>query len=229
MNNIQDWSDVIVNSFQDLWTRTINFLPSLIGAIIVLLVGWAIAIGLGKLVTKIVEKIWLDEAVKKLGITDTFEKAGIKINVANALGFLVKWFLAIVFLIAAMDILSLNQVSVFLNKVLAYIPNVIIAVVILFIGVLFGNWVHKVVKRLLGAGKLHSVDFIATVAKWSIVVFSVLAALVQLNIAPGLLQIVFTGLIAMLAIAGGLAFGLGGKEEAGRIIDKIKKDVSSER
>ena len=127
--------------------------------------------------------------------------------------------------LAAADILRLAQISEFLRSVLSYFPNVIVAVVIVTIGVLVGNFVHKLVLGAGRAAKLPSVPAIATFARWAIVIFAALAALVQLQVAGALIQILFTGIIAMLAIAGGLAFGLGGKEHAKEILDQVKRST----
>ncbi|MBU2229194.1 hypothetical protein KJ810_02180, partial [Patescibacteria group bacterium] len=141
MNTIQTWGETISLSFQDLWVRFINFLPSLIGALLVIIIGWIIAAALGRLVAKLLNKLWLDKALRKIRIGEIFEKAGVPFNVSNSLGFLVKWFLIIVSMMAAADILKLSQVTEFLNRVLLYIPNVVIAVIILLVGVLFANFI----------------------------------------------------------------------------------------
>ncbi|PIY96707.1 MAG: hypothetical protein COY66_03275 [Candidatus Kerfeldbacteria bacterium CG_4_10_14_0_8_um_filter_42_10] len=225
MNTVQTWGDTIATSFQDLWIRFVNSLPSLIGAILVIVIGWLVAVGLGKLITEILRKLWLDKAIKKTRINELFEKAGVPFNVSNAIGFLVKWFLIIVSILAAADILNLNQVTAFLNRVLLYIPNVVIAVVVLLFGALFANFIAQIVESAVKAARLTTGHFLAAIAKWSIIVFSVLAALVQLGIAASLLQILFTGLVAMIAIAGGLAFGLGGRIHAEKILGQIEKDL----
>lgn len=222
---IQSWGEIIVSSFQDLWVRFVNFLPSLIGAILVIVIGWIIAVAIGKLVTEILKRIWLDKAVKRAKISEIFEKAGVPFDVSKGIGFLVKWFLIIVAILAAADILELDQVTDFLNRVLLYIPNVVIAVVILLLGALFGTFVARVIEGAVKAARLTTGHFLAGIAKWAIIIFAILAALVQLGIAASLLQILFTGFVAMLAIAGGLAFGLGGREKAARIIENIEKDL----
>ncbi|MBU0707465.1 hypothetical protein KKG41_03775, partial [Patescibacteria group bacterium] len=226
MNTISDWGDVLVSSLQDIWRSFINFLPSLIGALLILIIGWYIAIVVEKIVVRVLRIVWIDNALKRIGIKDSFEKAGLKLNIAKAGGFLVKWFLFIVFIISASEILNLNQVTEFLNSIVAYIPNVIVAVIVLLLGVLFANFAQHVIKKAVSAADLLSANFLATVAKWAILVFSILAALVQLKVAAGLLQTLFTGIVAMLALAGGLAFGLGGREKAKDVLDKVHKDIT---
>ncbi|PIS42821.1 MAG: hypothetical protein COT24_01685 [Candidatus Kerfeldbacteria bacterium CG08_land_8_20_14_0_20_40_16] len=225
MYTMQSWGDTIASSFQDLWTRFINFLPSLLGALLVVVIGWLIAAGIGKLITEVLKKLWLDKAIKKTRINELFEKAGVPFNVSNAIGFLVKWFLILVSILAAADILNLDQVTAFLNRVLLYIPNVVIAVIILLFGALFASFIAQIIEGAVKAARLTTGHFLAAIARWSIIIFSILAALVQLGIAASLLEILFTGLVAMIAIAGGLAFGLGGRGQAEKILGQIEKDL----
>ncbi len=226
MNTISDWGDVLVSSLQDIWSSFIKFIPSLLGALLILIVGWYIALLVEKIIVRLLKIVWIDNALKRIGIKDGFEKAGIKLNIAKAGGFLVKWFLFIVFIIAATEILNMTQVTEFLNGIVSYIPNVIVAVIILLLGVVFANFAHQVVKKAVEAANLLSANFLASVAKWSILVFSILAALVQLKVAANLLQILFTGLVGMIALAGGLAFGLGGRDKAKEVLEKMSRDLS---
>jgi len=130
---LQTWTEVTINAFQTLWESFIVFLPSLLGALIVFFVGWAIAVGLQKLVTQILRALRIDPILEKVGTHRFFERAGIKMDFSGWIGTFVKWFLIIVFLLAATDILKLQEVSVFLRSVLAYIPNVVVAIVVLIV------------------------------------------------------------------------------------------------
>jgi hypothetical protein len=222
------WAEIIKTSFQNVWTRLIGFLPNFIAAVIVLIVGVAIAIFLGKLVRLIIKKFKIDLVLEKLGVMRFFQKGGIEFSFAALLGWLVKWFLIVVFLIATTEILGLPQVAEFLNRIVLYLPNVIVAAVVLLVGIVLANFVQNWLKKFLAITKTTSIQFITGVAKWAIVIFSVLAALIQLKIATSLINVLFTGFVAMLAIAGGLAFGLAGKDWAADLISKIKKDISRE-
>jgi len=120
---LQSWTEVTVNSFQEIWGGFIGFLPSLLGALVVLLVGWAIAIGLHRLITQLLRAVRLDAGLEKLGLGQFFDKAGIKIDFAGWIGNLVKWFFVLVFLLAATDILNLVEISIFLRNILNYLPS----------------------------------------------------------------------------------------------------------
>lgn len=221
--------EVVQYSFADLWTGLIGFLPQFLGALIVFLVGLIIAGLLGKFIQRIAKLLKLDELAKRVDAQSSFEKMGIKLHIGKLLGWIVKWFFIIVALIAAADILQWEQVTDFLREVVLYIPNVIIAVIILLVAVVLGNFVYNVVKTAVGATKLASSTFLAGISRWSIVVFGLMAALVQLGIAEDLIRILFTGFVAMLALAGGLAFGLGGKDHAMKVLNELKKDLTSGR
>jgi hypothetical protein len=226
MESVQTWGEAITLSLLNLWDRFINFLPSLIGAVLVFVAGWIVAVALGKVVEHIVKMVKVDDAMEKAGTKARFEKAGVKLNVAKFLGGLVKWFLVLVFLMAATDILQLNQVTTFLNSIVLYLPNVVVAAVILAIAFLVANFVYAVVKGSSKVAGIVSATFLATVAKWAIVIFGFLAALIQLGIAASLINTLFIGFVAMLALAGGLAFGLGGKDEAASILKKIRQEIT---
>lgn len=213
----------------ELWNTMLAYLPNVIGAIVVFLLGIIVALVLRQVVEKVIGLLRIDDLASRLEIQSQFERVGIRLHIGHLLGWIVKWFFMIVGLIAATDILGWEQVTDYLKRVVLFIPNVIIAVIILLAGILLGNFVRNVVKSAVEAAKLASADFLAGISKWAILVFSFMAALVQLQIAPELIQTLFTGLVFMLALAGGLAFGLGGKEHASRFLERLKKDISSDR
>ncbi len=229
MESVQTWGEAITTSLIGLWERFINFLPALIGAVLVFVAGWIVAVALGKVVEHIVKMVKVDDVMEKAGTKARFEKAGVKLDVAKFLGGLVKWFLILVFLMAATDILKLVQVTNFLNSIVLYLPNVVVAAVILAVAFLIANFVYAVVKGSSRVAGIISATLLATIAKWAIVIFGFLAALIQLGIAASLINTLFIGFVAMLALAGGLAFGLGGKEEAASILRKIRHEITEKQ
>lgn len=224
---VPTWGDVLILSFQEIWSGIANFLPLLVIAIIVFLIGIIIASALGKIVEQVVRALKIDKALENLGFGEVVSKAGLKLDSGAFLGGMVKWFFVVVFLVAAIDVLGLDQVNDFLgNVVLVYLPNVIVAVLLLIAGALISEVMQKVVVSSAKAGGISSAGFLGGITKWSIWIFAVLAALYQLGIVGSLIQTLFTGFIGMVALAGGLAFGLGGKEAAARYIEKLKQDMS---
>lgn len=213
----------------ELWSTIVAFLPNMMGAMIVFLFGLLIAVVFQKVVIRVIALLHIDDVAKKMEIKSQFERIGIHLHIGNLFGWIVKWFFVIVTLIAATDILGWGEVTDYLKQVVLFVPNVIIAVIILLAGILLGNFVQHIVKSAVDAAKLASAQFLSGIAKWAILTFSFMAALVQLQIAEDLIRVLFTGLIFMLSLAGGLAFGLGGKEHASQFLDRLKKEISSEK
>jgi len=224
----QTWTEVVTSSLQTLWSGFMGFLPNLLGAVIVFIIGWLIASILGKLTVQIIRLLRIDNILEKIGFKKSIERANLKLDSGKFLGELVKWFFIIVFLMAATDILDMPQVTEFLRQIILYIPHLIVAILILLAAVLIASFLQKLVKASVEAAGLKSANFLATVTKWSILVFAILAALLQLGVVPSLIQTIFTGVVAALVISAGLAFGLGGRDLAAQILEKIRKDVSSE-
>ncbi|MFH1597807.1 MAG: hypothetical protein ABIB97_01885 [Patescibacteria group bacterium] len=225
MDTFTSWGDALNNSLDNIWTGFLDFLPKFVGAVLIFVIGWIVSVLIGNLVSRVVKYLWVDRLLQRIKVKEAVEKAGIKVDIAKSMGLIVKWFLIFVFLTAATDVVGWTEVTLFLRKFVGYLPNVIIAVIIFTLGLMFANWVQSVVKKSISAYKLLSPELVSAIAKWSIVVFSLLAALIQLRVAPSLLQTLFTGIVAMIAIAGGLAFGLGGKEYARNLLEKVQKDV----
>lgn len=221
--------EVLQGPLLELWGTLVAYLPNLLGAVLVFLIGVIVALVLRQVVVKLIALLRIDELSRRLEITSQFERIGLRLHIGGLLGWIVKWFFIIIALIAATDILGWEQITDYLQQVVLFVPNVIISVIILLAGILLGNFVQNVVKTAVEAAQLASADFLSGVAKWAILVFTLMAALVQLQIAPELIRVLFTGLVAMLALAGGLAFGLGGQEHAHRFLNRLKKDISSER
>ena len=212
-------------SLQNVYARFIGFLPNFLVAIIVLVVGWIIAVAIAKLIKQALRAIHVDELGDKLGLDMMSARTGVKMSVSGTIAWLVKWFLLVAIFLAAANILNLNQVSDFLNQVLLYIPNVIAGAAILLVGTIVAGFMSRLVKHSVQAAGLASADLLGTVTQWAIMIFTILATLAQLNVATAFVQTLFTGIIAMIAIAGGLAFGLGGREHASRALDKIERDI----
>lgn len=229
MNQIQTWGEAISFSLIDLWVRFINFLPTLIGALLVFLLGLVVASVLGKVIERIIRTIKIDQAVEHMSISEKIREHGINISISTFLGKVVQWFLVLVFLMAATDILGLSQVTSFLNSIVVYLPNVIVATIILTIAFLLGNLVFIVVRSSTRAAGVMSATLLATIVKWSIIVFGILAALIQLGIAVSLVNTIFIGLVAAISLAAGLAFGLGGKEEAALILKKLREEITEKK
>jgi small-conductance mechanosensitive channel len=226
MELLVKWGDSITQSLSVTWTTFLQFFPNLLAAILILIIGALVATAVGQIFIKILDKLAIDTLMKKTGLFIGFEKSGIKISVSKFVGGLIKWFMLIVFFIAAADILNLEQITEFLNKVLLYIPNVVVAVVIMLVGAILAHFLSNVVKTAVHAANVGPARFLSGLTYYSIMIFATMAALIQLGIASNLIETLFTGFVAMIALSGGLAFGLGGKDLGKEVLDKLKKDFS---
>jgi small-conductance mechanosensitive channel len=225
--SLNQWTEVLLASYQDVMTGFLAFVPNLIVALIVIILGWVIAAGLSRVVEQVIKSIKLDKALAGAGVDELVAKSGFKLNSGKFLGELVKWFTIIVFLITAFDVLGLQQVNDFLTGVVVgYIPQVIAAVLILLVAVLIADALQKTVVASAKAANMSSSNFLGSVTKWAIWVFAALAALVQLGIGAIFIQTLFTGVVVAISIAFGLAFGLGGRDAAAAAIEKAKKEIS---
>lgn len=221
---LQSWGDVIVTSLQEVWGSVANFLPLLFGSLLIFIIGWIIAVTFGQLVTQIVRSLHVDRFLMKLEVQKMLEKAGWKLDSGAFVGGLVRWFLIVVFLMAASNILGLTQVSDFLRDVLLYLPNVIVSALILIIAAVVADAMERVLRGSVQAMGSKGAVAGAT-ARWAIWIFAIMAVLIQLGIAVQLVQTLVTGLVAAIAIALGISFGLGGRDAAADIIQKARQDL----
>jgi len=223
---LQTWSEVLTQSFQDLWMGVVGFVPNLVVAVVIFIAGWIVGSLLGRVVSQIVKSLKIDNALKSAGSEELLSRAGFQLNSGKFLGGLVKWFIIVVFLVASFDVLGLSQVNDFLQQVvLLYLPQVIVAVLILLVAALIADAMEKVVSGSARAAEVKSANFLGSVTKWAIWVFAILMALYQLGVAAAFVQTLFTGFVVALALATGLAFGLGGRDTASKILDKMGRGM----
>lgn len=220
------WADVLNQSFQSLFYGLVAFIPNLVVAIIIFIVGWIIGAGLGRIVEQIINSLRVDQALKQAGVDRVVSRAGFSLSSGRFLGLLVEWFFIIVFLVAALDLLHLQTVNAFLSDVvLGYLPQVIVAVLILLVAAVVAQTAENVIAGSAKAAKLHAAGFLGKVARYAIWIFAILAALDQLQVAPALIQTLFTGIVIAVALAVGLAFGLGGQGAAARYLERLQREV----
>jgi hypothetical protein len=227
MAQIQEGIDSLTFAFENVSDGVITFLPKLLIALIIFIVGWIAGVVLGRVVAQAVSALKVDRAMETMKVGEVVEKAGFRLNTGAFLGKLVEWFIIIIFLISSFDVLGLNAVTDFLeDTVLLFLPKVFVAALIIVIAALISDVAQRIVVGSAKATGMGSPNFAGGVVKWAIWVFAILAALIQLGIAVELLLTLFTGFVAMVAIAGGLAFGLGGKESAAAYLERLRRDIS---
>lgn len=221
---IQSWLNVLSASIQNLWLTVASFLPSLIGALAIFIVGLIVAAVLDRVVERIIYYVKLDVLLKRLGVEAFIERANMKLNSGKFLGRLTYWFFVLAFLLAASDILGWYTFSSFLRDVLSYVPQVLVAIMILLATLVVANFLRGLVKASVMSANMHMAKGLSAVTWWIVTIFGFLTALVQLGVAVSIINTLITGLIAMLALAGGLAFGLGGRDMASKALDAWKSE-----
>jgi hypothetical protein len=178
MNLVENWGGVFTQSLQGIWFGIASFVPTLIIALIIFVIGWVLAALVEKLVEHLFKVIKVDDALRSAGVQSVVERSGHKLNSGRFIGTLVRWFIIVVFLIASFDVLGLNQVNSFLKDVvLSYLPQVIVAVLVLMISVVIAEAVHKIVVASARAAHVKSAALLGHIAKWSIWIFAILTAL----------------------------------------------------
>lgn len=227
---IQSWANVYNTSFQGLWYGVVQYIPNIVIAIVIFVIGWLIASALGRLVAQVVGAVKLDAMLKPTGLPEVVERAGMTMDSGAFLGGLVKWFFVIAFLVASLNVLHLTQVNDFLvTAVLSYLPRVIVAALIVLVGAVLAQVSKEIVSGSAKAAGIHAAGFAGSMTKWAIWVFAILAALAQLQVAAAFVQTLFTGVIVALSLAFGLAFGLGGQEAAARYIERVRSELGNHK
>lgn len=227
---IQTWADVLTQSFQNLWIALVNFVPNIVIAVIILVLGWLVGTALESIVAQIFKALKVDMLLKKTGLNEVVERAGFTFDSGAFLGGLVKWFFIIVFLMASLEVLGLTQVNIFLQTVvLSYLPQVIVAALMVLVGAMLAEVAKDIVSGSARAAGVHSAALAGSIAKWAIWVFTVLAVLGQLQVATPFVQTLFTGVVIAISLAVGLAFGLGGQDAAARYIEKVRSEVGNHK
>jgi len=223
---IQDWGTAIFNALANAVNLILTFIPRLIGFLVILIVGLIIAALVAKAVTFLLRKVGFDRMSDRIGLTRFEQRMGVRMDTAGVLGKIVYWFIVLIFLVPAADALGVPAVSNVLNQLVAYIPNVFVAILVLFLGALAATVVADLVRGAVASANIGNPNIFAMIARWAIIAFAALVALEQLKITPDLINELFGAVVLALAIAFGLAFGLGGQEAARRWLARGESTMS---
>ena len=206
--------ETLIQPLQDALGVFLSFIPQLIGALIILIVGYVIAKALQAIVGRVLEGIGFDRWMERGGIKQFFDRADTEHTPHSILGRLVFWFVFIIAITMAADALGIPQVSAVLAQLIAYIPSIIAAILILILAALLANFLSSIVRGATGS------EILASVARYAIIVYAVFAAVTQLGIAVELTAPTFLIVLGAVALAAAIAFGLGSREVAQDIIEK---------
>ena len=204
----------VIQSLQQGLSAFFSYIPQLIGAIIILIVGYVVAKLLQAVVSRLLGAIGFEHWMERGGIRQFFERAETRQTPTSILGTLVFWLVFIIAIVMATDALGIRQVSVVLSQLIAYIPSVIAAVLILILAALLANFLAGIIRGATGS------DILATVARVAIIVYAVFAALTQLGIAVQLTANTLLIVLGGVALAAAIAFGFGAQGVARDIVEK---------
>src|SRR5919199_680949 len=210
----QQAESALLGPLQNALSTFLSYIPQLIGAIVILIIGYIVAKALQAVVGRVLQAIGFDGWMEKGGIKQFFDRAQTNQTPHSILGKLVFWFVFIIALTMAADALGIPQVSAVLGQLIAYIPQIIAAILILILAALLANFLAGIVRGATGS------DILASIARYAIIVYAIFAALTQLGIAVQLTANTFLILLGAVALAAAIAFGIGGREVARDILEK---------
>jgi Mechanosensitive ion channel, conserved TM helix len=215
---VTSWGQALMTSLAAALAIFLGAIPKIIGFAVILIIGWIIASALAGAVAALLRTVKFNELAQKSGFTGFVHKMGVRTDAAGALATIAKWFVRLIVLVVAFDALGLPAVSQVLQQLLLWLPNVVVALVVLVIAGLAANALSALVQGASAEAGLSNPDLLATVARVTILAFGLVVAVNQIGVAKELVNTLFMGFVAALALALGLSFGLGGRETAAEVV-----------
>jgi hypothetical protein len=221
-----EWRTLIVSPLEQMLSKITGFIPTLIGALLILIVGWVVAKIIKKVVYRLLRVIQFDKIADKAGISNVLIKGGIKLTVTQMMSVLAYWLVMIMVLVMVVNALGLAVASQLLEGLLDYIPNVIAALFVLVLGLCIANFISGIVHTAASNANLPRPQMLGGISRWAIIIFAGTVSLRELGIAPELVISIFSILFGGICLALALAFGLGGKDIAAKYLEELKKKRS---
>jgi len=216
------WDNLIVDPIREMLTRIMAYLPVLLGALVILIVGWIVAKAIKRIVDWLLKVVRFDTLADKAGISGILRKGDLTVSAREVVSSIVYWLIIIMVLVMAVDALGLPKGSDVLAGLFAYVPKVIAALLVLVVAMFLASFVSGIVRVAAGNAKLPKPELLASICRWAIIIFAVTISLAQLGIAPLLVTATFNIILGGVCLALALAFGLGGKDAAARYLEELK-------
>lgn len=217
---VSDWGSALMTSLAGAMALFFAAIPKVIGFAVILIVGWIVASLLEKAVRGLLHMVKFDTLAQRAGFAGFVQKMGVKTDASGFLALVAKWFVRLIALVVAFDALGLPAVSDVLRQLLLWLPNLVVALVVLVIGGLVANAASSLVRGATAEAGFDNPDRLAKVASVAIWAFAIVVAVNQIGIAATLVNTLFMGVIGAASIAFAIAFGLGGRETAAKIVEK---------
>ncbi len=219
-NTVSDWSGTLWHGLTAGLDRFANGVPTVLGALLILIIGWIIAGALAAVVTKLSRTAHVDTLADHARVNDFLSRSGTRMKASDILGAVIKWVVRLVFIEMAAEQCGLTQVTTLVNGILAYIPKIIVSLLLLGVGAFLGNLLAGIVRGAASEAGMGNPSLLGKLASGAVMAFAIIAAVNELGVAPVVVNTLYIGLVAALALALGLSFGLGGKEAAARLTEQ---------
>lgn len=226
--SFSSWNEAFTSAMQSTVFSFLFFLPNVFGALVLFFIGLLLAKWGRKITIRLLNALKLSSLIQKSGIRRFLDKAEISLKIEEVFGGLVRWLIILVFFVASVNILGLTTVSRVLDSILAYIPRVFSAVIILTVGILLAGLVESFIKGALFNIDVKAGRLLAKIGSYLVIIFAILTAINELGIAQSLIGTLFIGFVAMLALGFGLAIGLGSKDLVARILNEWYEGLKKE-
>jgi len=221
--------NLIVQPVREMLTRIMAYLPVLLGALIILIVGWLVAKAVRRLVDWLLKVTRFDILADKTGISEILRKGDLEISAREVISGLVYWLIILMVLVMAVDALGLPKSSDILAGLFAYVPKVIAALLVLVVAMFLASFVSGIVQTAAGNANLPRPEIFAGISRWAIIIFAVTISLGELGIGTLLVTTTFNIILGGICLALALAFGLGGKDAAARYLEELRKRHSEKK
>ena len=216
--DINAWGAALTTSLATALSLFLGAIPRVIGFLVIIVIGWIISGLLAAAVAALLRAVRFNALAQNAGIQGFINNMGLRTDASGLLANIVKWFVRLIVLVVAFDALGLPAVSEVLQQFLLWIPNLIVAVVVLVIAGLAANALANLIRGATAQAGFDNPNLLATIARVAVWSFGIVVAVNQIGIAQELVNTLFMGFIGALALAAGLAFGLGGRDTAGQIV-----------
>ncbi|MBX9824930.1 MAG: hypothetical protein K2Y27_08025 [Xanthobacteraceae bacterium] len=215
---VRDFSEATLTSLAAAMALFFAAIPKIIGFLVVVIIGWIVAALIASAIAAVLRRVRFNELAVQSGFSGFIQNTGMQTDASGAIALTVKWFVRLIALVVAFDALGLPAVSDVLRQLLLWIPNLVVGIVVLVIGGLAANALANLIRGATAQGGLGNPDVLATIAKVMVWGFAIVVAVNQIGIAQTLVNALFIAVVGAAAIALGLAFGLGGKDTAAKIV-----------
>jgi hypothetical protein len=230
MNIFSVWSEALFIGVQSVGVGLVEFLPKLVLAVIMFAIGYAFAGIASRAIVALSVKSKFEDLFSHVGVTTSLQEKGVHFSIGKIIGEIIRWFIVIIFLIPALEIIGLSEATSLLKiSALTYLPKVILAVLVMVVSLVLAEGAKKAVTISSKSANIGAANTLGGVTKYAIVIFGALIALTEMGIASELIYILVIGVIGMFAVGGAIAIGLGGKDLANDILSKAREELRSKK